>query len=244
MPSVHGLMSFQENCWFLCSLLQEHLSKAGDGSFEVGHLMHPKLGNGIRGRINYRLAHTPDTRGPQPTNSEDTVIPEMLVSSCDGNCRFHRPAGPARSFSIFSQDGLGPPSNDFGDYVGVARMIGNEDRVSMQPCRIRKGFQPACFVPFEGGAFQHHGQCVVQCPSPLCLSWVNILLMHRRFSLLCITDDMEWVPATDGIIPPGRKPVEGGFEETGEKLYHALDKSSPSYAGKTSPHIGNPPLPR
>jgi hypothetical protein len=67
---------------------------------------------------------------------------------------------------------------------------------------------------------------------------IIILLMHPRFSLLCITDDMEWVPASDGIIPPGRMPVEGGFEETGEKLYHALDKTSPSYAGKTAPHVG------
>ena len=49
---------------------------------------------------------------------------------------------------------------------------------------------------------------------------------------------MEWVSASDGIIPSGRMPVEGGFEETGESLYHALDKSSPSYAGKTAPHIG------
>jgi len=204
-----------DNCWFLCSLLQEHLAKAGDGSFEVGKLMHPKLGNYIRGRINYRLAHTPEDIDAKATNSQDGVIPGMLISACNGACDFHRPV-TARSFSVFSQSGIGPPCNDFGDYVGIATVIGENDRVSVQPCRIRKGFQPTCFVLYDKGVLQHRGQ----------------------FSLLCITDDMEWVPASDGVIPEGRVPVEGGFEETGHKLYHALDKTEPYYAGKTAPHIG------
>ena len=125
--------------------------------------MHPKLGNGIRGRINYRLAHTAEDKDPQPSNPEDEspgAIPEMLVSTCNGDCRFHRPAGTGRSFSVFSQEGLGSACNDFGDYVGVATVIGRNDRVSMQPCRIRKGFQPTCFVPYDNGVLEHHGQCV------------------------------------------------------------------------------------
>jgi len=196
--------------------------------------MHPKLGNSIRGRINYRLAHTPEDIDAQATNSEDAVIPGMLISACNGACHFHRPV-TARSFSVFSQNGIGPPCNDFGDYVGVATVIGKNDRVSVQPCRIRKGYQPTCFVPYDGGALQHRGQYVA---TFLRISVMAIYLMYPRFSLLCITDDMEWVPASDGVIPEGRLPVEGGFEETGEKLYHALDKTEPYYAGKTAPHIG------
>jgi hypothetical protein len=33
---------------------------------------------------------------------------------------------------------------------------------------------------------------------------------------------MEWVHTSHGRVPSGRRPVEGGYEESGQKLYHGL----------------------
>ncbi|KIJ37609.1 hypothetical protein M422DRAFT_259969 [Sphaerobolus stellatus SS14] len=49
---------------------------------------------------------------------------------------------------------------------------------------------------------------------------------HGRYDILPIDENwMEWVQTSHGRIPPGRRPVEDGFEETREKLFHALAKS-------------------
>jgi len=42
-----------------------------------------------------------------------------------------------------------------------------------------------------------------------------------RYDILPITPAMEWVPAKDGRIPKGVRPVEGGYESDGKFLYHA-----------------------
>ena len=36
---------------------------------------------------------------------------------------------------------------------------------------------------------------------------------------------MEWVPAKNGEIPFGRRPIEGGYESGWEELCHALGKT-------------------
>jgi hypothetical protein len=65
-----------------------------------------------------------------------------------------------------------------------------------------------------------------------------MLISCARYNILHITNEMEWVDAWDGVIPEGRIPVDGGYEETGERLYHAHDSVYPLYPGKTAPHIG------
>jgi hypothetical protein len=53
-----------------------------------------------------------------------------------------------------------------------------------------------------------------------------------------MTSEMEWVPTRDGEIPPGRRPVEGGYEANGKKLYHALgDIDGVDVPGKTGIHL-------
>ena len=37
-----------------------------------------------------------------------------------------------------------------------------------------------------------------------------------RFDVLPLTPAMEWVPARDGKLPKGRRPVEGGYERDGK----------------------------
>lgn len=128
----------------------------------------------------------------------------MLISTCNGNCRFHRPASAGRSFSIFSQEGLGPPCNDFGDYVGVATVIGGDGRVSVHPCRIRKGFQPTCFVPYNGAAIQHRGQYVAYHSSRVSMMVGSLTFFRRAPGLAFFVLRMIWNGyqlATESFLP-------------------------------------------
>jgi hypothetical protein len=55
---------------------------------------------------------------------------------------------------------------------------------------------------------------------------------------------MEWVPTRDGQIPPGRRPVEGGYESNGVKLYHAFGGiDGVRVPGKTGEHLGGANIP-
>lgn len=59
------------------------------------------------------------------------------------------------------------------------------------------------------------------------------------YDLLPITPQMEWVPTSHGQIPAGHRPVDGGFEASGERLYHAVGViSGVSVPGKTAAHLG------
>jgi hypothetical protein len=50
---------------------------------------------------------------------------------------------------------------------------------------------------------------------------------------------MEFVPTAYGKIPPGRRPIEGGYEEFGLKLYHAVASiNGVRVPGKTGEHLG------
>lgn len=87
---------------------------------------------------------------------------------------------------------------------------------SVHPCKIAPSVHPPCRVPYGGTEHDHHG----------------------RYDLLPITPDMEWIPTKNGEIPPGRRPVEGGYESGGQKLYHALGKiGEVDVPGKTGAHL-------
>ncbi|KAJ8454724.1 hypothetical protein ONZ45_g19190 [Pleurotus djamor] len=89
---------------------------------------------------------------------------------------------------------------------------------SVQPCKIGPHLQPYVMVPYGGAEYGHHG----------------------RFDLLPFSSEtMEWVPTSGGHIPSGRKPIEGGYEESGQKLYHALGQVQGIWIpGKTGEHLG------
>lgn len=54
-----------------------------------------------------------------------------------------------------------------------------------------------------------------------------------------ITSDMEWVITKGGELPRGRRPIEGGYEENGERLYHAAAiVDNVEVPGKTGRHLG------
>lgn len=97
-------------------------------------------------------------------------------------------------------------------YIGSALL-----ERSVHPCKIAPRLTPPCRVPYGGAEFEHHG----------------------RFDLLPFDPaTMEWVPTSQGRIPQGRRPVEGGYEEHGGKLYHALATvQNVRVPGKTGEHL-------
>ena len=127
----------------------------------------------------------------------------------------HRiPLDPNAQFPTPDQLGR-PPATDFDGstpvFVGSAIFPD-----SVHPCKIIPSLHPPCRVSYRGSEAQHHG----------------------RYDLLPITQDMEWVPTSNGQIPPGRRPVEGGYEPNGGKLYHALGFIQGLYVpGKTGDHL-------
>ena len=124
------------------------------------------------------------------------------------------PLGPNDEFP--PPDRLGqPPLFDFDGttpiFIGSA-IFPN----SVHPCRILPSLNPPCRVLFSGGETEHHG----------------------RYDLLPVSQHMEWVPTKNGQIPPGRCPIEGGYESNGDKLYHALGFFQGVYVpGKAGEHL-------
>ncbi|KAN0138956.1 hypothetical protein V8E53_003344 [Lactarius tabidus] len=88
----------------------------------------------------------------------------------------------------------------------------------VHPCKIAPGLPTPCRVPFGGGELEHRG----------------------RYDLLpFVPEMMEFVPTSNGQIPPGRRPVKGGFEKNGQELYHAVATfNGVRIPGKTGAHLG------
>ncbi|KAF9646480.1 hypothetical protein BDM02DRAFT_3118621 [Thelephora ganbajun] len=133
----------------------------------------------------------------------------------------HRvPLGPNTQFP--SPDQLGrPPTTDFDGstpvFVGSAIFPD-----SVHPCKIVPSLHCPCRVSYGGSEVEHHG----------------------RYDLLPVTQDMEWVPTKNGQIPYSHRPVEGGYESNGGKLYHALGFTQGIHVpGKAGEHLGGASIP-
>jgi hypothetical protein len=89
---------------------------------------------------------------------------------------------------------------------------------SVHPCKIGKHLQPYVSVPYGGVEHGHRG----------------------RYDLLpYMPDQMEFVPTSNGRIPYGRRPIEGGYEDHGARLYHAVALiNGIRVPGKTGEHLG------
>jgi len=114
---------------------------------------------------------------------------------------------------------LGPaPFKDLGgEPVYVASAIFGERGTSVHPGKFGPHLPDPCRVPFGGVEYQHTG----------------------RYDLLILTPDMEWVMTSHGKIPHGRRPIDGGFEEDGRRLYHAaVTLDGVDIPGKTGEHLG------
>ena len=109
-----------------------------------------------------------------------------------------------------------PPATDKDHsplFLGIAAF-----KNGMHPCKVRPANYPMLWVSYGGKEYQYRG--------------VGYLLPFDPVT-------MEWVPAFDGRIPTGRRPVDGGHERAGgQKLYHALAVvDGIATPGKTGAHI-------
>jgi hypothetical protein len=109
---------------------------------------------------------------------------------------------PLTTEAAFPTDFIRTGQPPFCDADGSPVFIGSALlEKSVHPCKIGPHLQPFTSVPYGGVEYGHQG----------------------RFDLLPFVPNlMEWVPASYGRIPSGRGPVEGGYEENGAKLYHAV----------------------
>jgi len=89
---------------------------------------------------------------------------------------------------------------------------------SVHPCKVVPALDPKCMVPYGGKEHHHHG----------------------RFDLLPFDPNtMELIYVSHGHIPAGRRPIEGGYEDNGNKLYHGVATvNGVRVPGKTAPHLG------
>ncbi|KAG1750763.1 hypothetical protein EDB19DRAFT_1350110 [Suillus lakei] len=89
---------------------------------------------------------------------------------------------------------------------------------SVHPCKIAPRLSTPCHVPYGSSEIEHKG----------------------RYDLLPFDPEtMEWVRTSLGRIPHNRDPVAGGYEENGDKLYHALGCVDGTWVpGKTGEHLG------
>ncbi|KAI9512027.1 hypothetical protein F5148DRAFT_974203 [Russula earlei] len=103
-------------------------------------------------------------------------------------------------------------------FVGSALM-----QYSVHPCKIAPNQPRPCYVSYGGVEITHQG----------------------RYDLLpFVPEHMEFVKTSNGLVPPGRRPVKGGFENDGKELYHAAAViNGVKVPGKTGPHLGGCNIP-
>jgi hypothetical protein len=114
-------------------------------------------------------------------------------------------------------DQTGPPVAYDADRVSPVFIGSALFEKSVHPCKIGSHLQPHASVPYAGAEHGHQG----------------------RYDLLpFVPEQMEWVHTSHGRVPPGRRPIEGGYEENGGKLYHALaNVNGVAVPGKTGEHL-------
>ena len=148
-----------------------------------------------------------------PAAAEASLAPPVPAPPAAGNRLALSTDNPFPSLSSLppsSLHDLGGPHQPV--YVGSA-IFEN----SVHPCKIVPHLNLPVRVPYGGGEHEHRG----------------------RFDLLQIDDrTMEWVITGHGKIPQGRRPVEGGYEENGARLFHALAQIDDVWVpGKTGEHL-------
>ncbi|GAA5982695.1 hypothetical protein JCM11641_002340 [Rhodosporidiobolus odoratus] len=120
------------------------------------------------------------------------------------------PCSANSAFPTYDLVGEGSFMDKDASPVWVASaLVGN----SVHPCKVARG---VCMYSYSGSEKHHKG----------------------RYDILPLTEQMEWVAAEGGHLPKGRRPVEGGFEEGGQHLFHALATiDGVQVPGKTAEHL-------
>ncbi|GAA5828612.1 hypothetical protein JCM11251_000874 [Rhodosporidiobolus azoricus] len=129
------------------------------------------------------------------------------------------PTSTQTAFPSADLVGKAPFSDLDGSPVYVASALVGSN--SVHPCKVNAG-RLECMISYGGAEKRHQG----------------------RYDILPITPEMEWVEASYGQLPKGRRPVEGGFEENGQHLFHALTTiEGVQVPGKTGTHLSGANFP-
>jgi len=156
--------------------------------------------------------HFPQDPGQQPMFPSAGTPPAYAPPPPIPSSGYRIPLSKSSTFPSEIQTGRPPFVDADGSplFIGSAIFAG-----SVHPCKIT---QTGCMVPY-GGQEHHH---------------------QDRFDLLPFDPNtMEFVRTSHGHIPAGRRPVEGGYEDNGNKLYHGIAVvNGVKTPGKTAPHLG------
>jgi hypothetical protein len=153
---------------------------------------------------------------PHPSNYPGQV-PNMSYQQQTPPSGYRTPldSKDGKPFPTNLQD-IGPPvTRDLdGSPIYIGSVLFDN---AVHPCKIGPHLSPPAQVAYGGVEQGHHG----------------------RYDLLpFVPEQMEWVHTSHGRIPPGKRPVEGGYEQGGEKLYHALvPVQGVKVPGKTGEHL-------
>jgi len=205
------------------------LSNNNDGGYPTdrkGDMSHHHEGSG--GNSRSLVDHIPGMHhsnpGQQPVSFPQVNVPqsipppynpEPVASAGDRVALGHSPGEPFPPPSI-----TGPAPFADGDrtspiFIGSAIFPDG----TVHPCKIAPRLSPRCRVPY-GGEREHNGR-------------YDLLPFHA--------ERMEWVATASGVVPPGRRPVMGGYELWGGRptdLYHARGMiDGVLVPGKTGRHL-------
>jgi hypothetical protein len=78
----------KENCWFFCSVIQEHLSSHHGGYFVRGALCHPKIAGDTRARILKILRDVSDNERVAPSITRKSSDPKSPSQSSQRKTSF------------------------------------------------------------------------------------------------------------------------------------------------------------
>lgn len=147
---------------------------------------------------------------PQPTHSPSYPMQTPPPSGV------RIPLSTGQPFPPSAQAGA-PPFRDLDGspvYIGSALF---ENPSAVHPCKIAPNLHPPARVPYGGGEHEHNG----------------------RYDLLpFVPEQMEWVHTSGGVIPSGRRPIEGGYENGGGRLFHGYAEiQGIGVPGKVGEHL-------
>jgi hypothetical protein len=189
------------------------------GKFGFGHAMPVAAASGLsHGNTLLNTSHisSPSTQMPNmPGSDNPPPYPAHTRPAAPPPSGYRVPLTTEQPFPNQMQTRYPPFVDSDGRnpiFIGSALM-----ERAVHPCKIGPTMSPPVRVPYAGTEYAHHG----------------------RYDLLPFDPEaMEWVRTSHGRIPPGRRPIEGGYEEGGQKLYHAAaNMHGCMVPGKTGEHL-------
>ena len=153
-------------------------------------------------------------REPLPDHHPEPIVPHTEVAPITSSPELHVSLDNHTAFP-WHLAGEVPAWDCDGTplYIGTTFFNGG-----WHPCKITPYNYIKARVSYGGKEYENTGLC---------------------YLLPFNAERMEWVPASHGVIPYGRRPIVGGYEEIGEDMfYHALAVvRGVKVPGKIGPHL-------